>query len=73
MINFLIFITASLLLSALLTVGLGIIYFSLAIGIINLFNLNYCHKPWGYKIFNFCVFITIISYFILLSIIISGF
>lgn len=68
MIDLLIAIIVSALLSVPITMGLGVVYFSMAIGIVNLFKLNYGEKPTGFRLFNFAVFLIIVSYFVVFAI-----
>jgi hypothetical protein len=47
-----------------ITFALGIFYFSVAIGVIDTFRLNYGVKPVGFAILNWAFGITFLSYFI---------
>lgn len=51
-----------------ITMGLGVVYFSVAIGIVNMFRLNYGEKPYGFKVLNSAVCLTIISYFVVFAV-----
>lgn len=56
-----------------ITMGLGIVYFSVAIAIVNMFRLNYGERPLGFKVLNFTVFLTMISYFVVFAITLKKF
>lgn len=68
MIDMLIAIIVSALISVPITMGLGVVYFSIAIGIVNAFHLNYGEKPLGFKVLNFTVLLTMISYFVVFAV-----
>jgi hypothetical protein len=55
-------------LAVVLTMGLGIIYFLIALGIVNFFGLNYGEKPLGFKVLNCSLILTILSYFVVFAI-----
>ncbi|NBT59368.1 hypothetical protein EBT16_11355 [bacterium] len=61
-------IIASALLAVPITMGLGVVYFSIALGIVHLFRLNYGERPIGFKVLNCAVALTMISYFLVFAI-----
>lgn len=68
MIDFILSIIVSALIAVPITMGLGVVYFSVALGIVHLFRLNYGENPIGFRILNFAVAITMISYFLVFAI-----
>lgn len=56
-----------------ITMGLGVVYFAVAIGVVNLFRLNYGEKPLGFRVFNIAVLLTIISYFLVFAVAVRRF
>lgn len=55
------------------TMGLGVVYLAVAIGLVNFFRLNYGEKPKGFLVLNFAVLLTIISYFVVFAFLVRRF
>lgn len=51
-----------------ITMGLGVLYLVVAIGIVNVFRLNYGERPLGFTVLNIAVALTIISYFVVFAV-----
>lgn len=64
MIKLAIAVLVSALLAVPITMGLGVVYFTVAIGVVNMFGLNYGERPRGFTVLNIAVALTIISYFV---------
>lgn len=68
MIDFIVSVIVSALLAVPITMGLGVVYFSVALGIVHLFRLNYGERPIGFRILNCAVALTMISYFLVFAV-----
>lgn len=68
MVDFLISVVVCALLSVVLTMGIGVVYFTIALGLVDLFRLNYGERPLGFKVLNWALFLTFISYFVVFAI-----
>lgn len=68
MIDLVLAILVSALLAVPITMGLAVVYFTIAIGVVNMFGLNYGEKPRGFAVLNVAVLLTIISYLVVFAV-----
>lgn len=68
MIDLAIAVIVSALVAVPITMGLGVVYFTVAVGVVNMFRLNYGKRPLGFTVLNIAVALTIISYFVVFAV-----
>jgi uncharacterized membrane protein len=68
MLDFIVKFLIATLLSIPMTMGLGVIYFVVALTIVDSFKLNYAERPVGYYFMNTALILTFISYFFVFAI-----
>lgn len=73
MIKILISILLATVTSIPITLGMGLIYFIVASFFVNFFKLNTGLKPIGFKVFNFAVLITFLTFFVSFAILVRRF
>lgn len=56
-----------------IAVVLGVIYFAVAVMVVNAFRLNYVERPLGFHVLNLAVLLTIISYFVVFAVAVRSF
>lgn len=56
-----------------IAVVLGVIYFAVAVMVVNAFRLNYGERPLGFHVLNLAVLLTIISYFVVFAVAVRSF
>lgn len=50
---------------------LGVAYLAVAVAVVNLFRLNYMHRPVGVWVLNAAMILTVLSYFFVFAAILS--
>lgn len=71
MIDFIVRFLIATLLSIPMTMGLGVIYFVVALTIVDSFRLNYSEKPLGHYFMNTALILTFLSYFVVFALALS--
>lgn len=68
MIDAVISVAVSALVAVPVTMGLGIVYFTVAAWVVDALRLNYGEKPVGFRILNFALGLTLVSYFVVFAV-----
>lgn len=55
------------------TLGMGLIYLTVALILVNYFKLNYGERPIGFKVLNYSLLLICITYFITFAILLRRF
>lgn len=65
--DYLLAILISALIAVPITMGLGVVYFTVAIGVVNMFRLNYGERPLAFTVLNWTIALTFLSYFLVFA------
>lgn len=68
MIDAVVHTVASALVAVPVTIGLGIVYFTVAAWVVDALRLNYGERPVGFRVLNFALALTLLSYFFVFAV-----
>ena len=68
MIDAILSVAVSALVAVPVTIGLGIVYFTVAAWVVDIRRLNYWEMPFGFRVLNFALLLTLVSYFVVFAV-----